>query len=268
MNKIRFNEDNCYYNNQQNLICHYTNKQGLFAILRSMKLKVSSFANLNDINEMNIKNYCCDDSIRRCFAATYIENNCGIISFTKSFKYKDKDYSFCGALKPSMWAYYADNMKGACIVINQDRFLENNKQYLEQHFYKFEDVEYGFFNAYGKFHIEDRAKDTITKNYRKLFFIKHYDWQQENEKRLFIIDDNIVKGVFLDICECIEFIVLGRSFVNDKGDRNDLSKLMSDESTACFSKIDKESFAFITSAEYGYYLQPYRAYHLKQRKHN
>ena len=42
-----------------------------------------------------------------------------------------------------MWAQYADNNKGACIVINESTFLEKNKEVLDKiSFWKICNVQY------------------------------------------------------------------------------------------------------------------------------
>ena len=46
-----------------------------------------------------------------------------------------------------MWAHYAENSNGVCIVIDKETFIKKNKAILGSHFYKFEDIEYRLFNT-------------------------------------------------------------------------------------------------------------------------
>jgi len=116
-----------------------------------------------------------------------------------------------------MWAQYADNSCGACIVINEEKFVERNKELLEGKFYKKENVVYkeSIYNKDIKTHRDPEI--FIRDNWEHLFFKKYIDWGQEHERRFFGID----LPDFLSIKGCIEFICLGRRLSNE-----DLLKLI------------------------------------------
>lgn len=46
-----------------------------------------------------------------------------------------------------MWAHYADNSNGVCIVIDKEKFIKRNLQILETHYYQLEDVSYNTLNT-------------------------------------------------------------------------------------------------------------------------
>lgn len=52
-----------------------------------------------------------------------------------------------GTNRPAMWAHYADNSKGVCIVLDKEEFIKRNRQILETHYYQFKDVSYNSLNT-------------------------------------------------------------------------------------------------------------------------
>ena len=72
-----------------------------------------------------------------------------------------------------MWAHYANNSDGVCIVIDKNKFMTMNNKILKKYFHKFEDIEYSFKNS-----VEDSILITNTNspekfiqtNYKHLFF--------------------------------------------------------------------------------------------------
>ena len=88
-------------------------------ILGNMTLKLSSFENLNDLNEKEIKFVLQDWLALDSEIKKFLTKNCRLISFSRNFELS-KGHCECGCNHPRMWAQYADNNKGACIVINEN----------------------------------------------------------------------------------------------------------------------------------------------------
>lgn len=204
------------YNNGQipriddGFLYHFTTAESLFKIVGNMTLRLSSFTLLNDLNEVELN---CErgwgmDVIN---IQNFIREHCRLICFTQN--YIQDGHSFCqsGCNHPRMWAQYADNSKGACIVINEKEFLKRNQKILASKFYRIDNVRYplSLYNKDIKTHEDEKM--FIMENYDHLFFNKYIDWGQEHERRLFGID----LPDFLSIKGCIEFICLGMRFSDE-----------------------------------------------------
>ncbi len=198
------------YERDNNLLYHFTTADSLLKILSNMKLKFSTFDNLNDLNETDI-NCNSSDSSNYIRIKRYIQEHCKLICFSKNYVLKKKIFE-AGYNHPRMWAQYADNNTGACIVIDEKKLIEINDKNLFGIFNKLESVKYDHF-LYNKT-IKDNAdaRNFIETYYQHIFFKKHIDWSQEREKRFFSIDG----PEYLSIKNCIEFVVLGRNFSQEK----------------------------------------------------
>jgi hypothetical protein len=187
---------------------HFTTAESLMKILENMTLKMSSFENLNDLNEKEV-NFSFQDWQNGLEIKKYIVEQCKLISFSQNFQIDDR-FCECGCNHPRMWAQYADNNKGVCIVINEEKFIELNKTILNEIFWKIENVNYKPYIYNGNPDESSNPKEFIEKNYRKMFFEKHNDWRQEDERRLVCIG----APEYLSINNCIEFICVGNKFEN------------------------------------------------------
>ena len=151
-----------------------------------------------------------------------------------------------------MWAHYADSSNGVCIVIDKETFIKKNRAILDAHFYQFEDVEYSIFNTPGEEKINYEAKtpeEFIKNNWKGLFFLKHKDWENEDEHRLFIMGYD---GKF-SIDGCIKYIVLGRKiFLNDAKIKEIMDRVV-EPTSACFRKFVPHSFATACYNRHGYF---------------
>ena len=229
---------------------HYTNLESFKKILEDLTLLPSSFERLNDMNEGNVHNM----NLSRNFmvmnnADKYIKENCHIISFSQN--YDINGYGQEGTNHPAMWAHYADNSNGVCIVIDKETFIDKNKDILDNHFYKFEDVEYNLLNTPDDKKIDFEAEteqEFIRKNWKPLFFLKHKDWKNEDEHRLFIMDYD---GK-LSIDGCIKYIVLGRKLFLDNTRIKELVDIIVNPSSICYHKFTPRSFASMCYNTHGY----------------
>jgi hypothetical protein len=144
--------------------------------------------------------------------------------------------------KPIMWANYADNYQGACLILdknkfekslneklNPDRFFHKKIQYdlpqsvIERFFHGEVDKNSDIYKSL----IIDLRKDYIRKITKKLniafkqcdderikniykdeeiLFYKHHDWQYENEYR-YVCEVEKQSNIYIDIKESIKYIV-------------------------------------------------------------
>lgn len=220
---------------------HFTNFESFLKILNDMTLLPSSFEKLNDMNEGNVHNMCMNHNFMVMYEAErYIKERCHILCFTQN--YDIKGYGVQGTNHPAMWAHYANNSNGVCIVIDKETFIKKNRAILDSYFYQFQDVKYSRFNTPNDNGINYKAKNAqefIKNNWESLFYLKHKDWENEDEHRLFIMDYD---GKF-SIDGCIKFIVLGRKiFLDKKRIKEILDKVVTPESV-CYHKFIPHSFA-------------------------
>ena len=229
---------------------HYTSLNSFLKVMEDLSLKPSSFDKLNDLNEMNIQNMCMESNFSVMYKAEeYIKKKCHTISFSQN--YKNRGYEFEGTNHPAMWAHYADDSKGVCIVIDKDTFITKNKDILSQHFYKFADVKYNKFNTPDVRKIKYRAKTPegfIKDNWKSLFFLKHDDWAKENEHRLFIMDYD---GKFC-IDGCIMYITFGVKLYNENTKIKEILDIIVNPRSNCYQKFIPHSFASVNYCPEGY----------------
>ncbi len=229
---------------------HYTSLESFKKILEDLTLLPSSFERLNDMNEGNVHNMNLSQNFMVMYNTDkYIKEKCRIICFSQN--YDIKGFGQEGTNHPAMWAHYADNSNGVCIVIDKEAFISKNKDIFENHFYKFEDVEYNLFNTPDDEKIDFEAEteqEFIKKNWKPLFFLKHKDWENEDEHRLFIMDYD---GK-LSIDGCIKYIVLGRKLFLDNIRIKELLDIIVNPSSICYHKFTPHSFATMCYNSHGY----------------
>ena len=229
---------------------HFTKYDSLKKILDDLTLQPSSFGNLNDLNEGNVSNMCLSHNFTVMYdTEKYINECCHILCFSQN--YEISGYSHEGSNHPAMWAHYADNSNGVCIVIDKEQFIEKNKSIVDACFCKFEDVEYKVINTPNEEDIlynADKPEEFIRNNWHSLFFLKHKDWENEDEHRFFIMDYD---GK-LSIEGCIKYIVLGRKlFLNDARIKEIMDKVVTPGSV-CYRKFIPHSFATTCYGTKGY----------------
>lgn len=229
---------------------HYTPSECFFKILENLNLKTSSFKNLNDLNEGKLSNFNMNRNFHIFYAAEkYIEERCSVLCFTKDTEYKHNKIVE-GTNHPAMWAHYANNANGVCLIIDKEKFITTNKNILENHFYKFEDIDYKLNNAKDDNIQNDFSsiQDFIKTNYKELVFIKNIDWKNEAEHRLFIMD----YSGFFSLKGCIKKIVLGNKFVQDNESMHKLIDIISDPKNSCIKQFHPHFFSTIETSPFGY----------------
>ena len=229
---------------------HYTKFENLQKILTCLDLKSSSFSNLNDMNEACIHNMDMNKNFMVMKnAERYIKEKCHIICFSQN--YDINGFGIEGTNHPAMWAHYADNSRGSCIVIDKNAFVQKNKEILDNYFYKFEDVTYSRTSAPKENSVNydvETPEDFIKENWASLFFLKHNDWANEDEHRLFIMDYD---GKF-SIDGCIKYIVLGRKLFLDKAKTKQIIDMVVNPELLCYHKFVPHSFAASNYGVHGY----------------
>lgn len=131
-----------------------------------------------------------------------------------------------GFMKPRMWAQYADNHRGVCLVIDKAKMLQSFDvameteplsvhgpvQYVNRSFLHGSD---GYVYTISVDHIEQHGFeqfcwDYIRQFYRTLFFEKMTDWSTEHEYRCIAFRDS-EESLYLDIRSCLVGILIGES---------------------------------------------------------
>lgn len=233
-------------------IYHYTSADSFFSILNSMSLKVSDFAKSDDLNEANVANVDRIGDARTLISMEkYIKDRCSYLSFVKDGEIGLSGLE--GTNHPRMWSQYAKRGSGVCLAIDEERFLMINSNKLNGKFCKFETVQYEYKNG-ARIKIDDdfiagRDEYLIKQHYQELFYKKHIDWREENEKRLFGID----LPEFLSIYGALEFVCLGPKFLRDEGLMTKLIDYLTDTRSPFYGYLVPWSFAGIAPYDYGYY---------------
>lgn len=230
---------------------HFTTWKNFKLIMSDLSLLPSSFGNLNDLNEANINNMNMNENFMVMYdAERYIKERCRLLCFTQNYEINGIGQE--GTNHPAMWAHYADNSNGVCIVIDKEKFIKINRQILDTHYHKFEDVSYNIVNTPVDEEINykvDKPEEFIKNNWKGLFFLKHKDWENEDEHRLFIMD---YEGK-LSIDGCIKYIVLGRKVFLDRDKMKSIMDMVVDPSDSCYHKFIPRSFATISYNTSGYF---------------
>jgi hypothetical protein len=138
---------------------------------------------------------------------------------------KDTFYLDRGFGKPRMWAQYANNHTGACLIFNKSKLCNYFETLFSGQIHFSEEIIYTSFlktisvglDAVSVFASELSQSDEtivlekINKHYKKYYFTKHNDWEAENEYRM-LVRQNSVEQIFIDIDGALDYIVLGNDF--------------------------------------------------------
>ena len=231
----------------QKYLYHYTSISKAMKILYYETLRFSPITNTNDIFEQKPK-LMFDDSIyddpELLKAEKNIENyfqenrnRVKILCFSRDNQSVNTNNSLTkdmqlanvigrGFALPRMWAQYAENNEGVCLIINMKKLISK----LNAEGFKFIDKKVNYFSSYSSFKINaqeitelsksidnkvtDVMADLICNNSKYVkynYFYKLNDWATENEYRIIILtnEDNSVK--IPKIFDFIEGIVIGNN---------------------------------------------------------
>jgi len=227
------------------LLYHFTKAESLFKILENMTLKLSPFNDdLNDLNEIDLNCYY-TDSILNLSHKRYVKEHCRLTCFCQNYKVSDSPFVEGDYNHPRMWAQYADNNKGVCIIIDEDKFLEINEEILQDKFYTFENIEYKpyLYDKTVNSSLYENSFNFVSKYYKHIFFRKHTDWREECERRFWGIDI----PEFLSIDGCIEYICLGRKF--SKENYKELIQVLDRSIASLKQKLTPHDFALQVNSD-------------------
>lgn len=152
-----------------------------------------------------------------------------------------------GYFYPRMWAQYADNSKGVCLVFDKQKLIKELRKCLEKKYFVFDDKvtytditnrEYSkhlkkliesrnkkYFKG-RKFDDENKIRENLCDNIKDYYFTKDKDWIGENEYRIILINHNKNPNTDVEKCkfnllDCLECCILGENFglsINDNDD--------------------------------------------------
>lgn len=240
------------YSDTSRYIYHYTSVETLIKyILPQKKLMFSPLFKSNDPDEL--KWHICesidDDGLlsKKLEAAMEdgiiieksisenILNNVKTICFSQdnsSLNYSMLDsiyseyYAGKGFSKPRMWAQYAQNHTGVCLVFEKEKILARFENEYNNILHFSDNVSYekkiiltekdSLFKTLLSSELDNKSIEEVAlervKKYNKLYyFYKHEDWKAENEFRLVIKPDNN-KDHYINIDGLLEHIILGARF--------------------------------------------------------
>lgn len=238
-----------------NLLYHYTSATSLIKILQQMRLRLSTFDKLNDLNEVDmcvkVGGFAPINLIR------YIKKNSRLISFSCN-KVKGGRILKKAINLPSMWAHYADNNQGACIVLNKKKFIKENKKALKGKFFRFYLVTYkSCLKECDVKCVEDKFESFVKGNMKLLLCQKNSDWGGEMEYRFIYFDPNLSKRrnrepIYLSILNSIEYICLGMNFVNNEEQVKELIATINCPDNKCYGLITNHDLCTVSTSPFGY----------------
>lgn len=208
------------------LIYHFTKSDtAIKYIFPTFELRLNNIGNMNDPLE-NLK-YITNNPSKFIFEFSTI-NKISKLFKILSFSYDKiidnstvKGYQF-----NRMWAHYAGNDEGVCIVINYEKFLEENSYFIDN--YKIDNKLVSYNDWTFKFvprekcttkpgYWENKIKQSHyktlinNKNFIKDFiYTKNKDWCGENELRFFTYYEE--SNILLSFKNSLEYVILGINF--------------------------------------------------------
>jgi hypothetical protein len=208
-------------NDYNKSVYHFTTAStGLMYILPTLNLKLSSLVDVNDPKENKSFGFGSiytefEDWHRETWAKitfeSFIKKTCKLTCFCGDYTIKENgtDFLKLGFDHPTMWAHYADNYRGMCIVLDEQAFkeqigIDNDKFFFNSIQYRnvidfppiikidYDEDRDGYFEKY------------IKENHESFFFQKYSHWSHEHEKRLvhigkqeFVSIENSLKGIYI-----------------------------------------------------------------------
>lgn len=231
---------------------HYTRFDSFMKIIETMTLRSSPLCKMNDLNEANLDNLdWSEDFLRMIDAERYVKEKCSVISFTKN--YRTGPIYQLGSNHPSMWAHYAEDSNGVCLVLDKHLLHELNRKALRRIFHKTEKVKYRHLCSPEDGvmqHLGTNSSEFVQKNYKELFFIKHLDWRSEQEVRFFAESPE----VFLNIKGAIKYIILGERLSKDRERLIRIINQIISPDTQSYHYLIPQSFAEMRPSPYGYFM--------------
>ncbi|MFL6209047.1 MAG: DUF2971 domain-containing protein [Pyrinomonadaceae bacterium] len=230
---------------------HYTRADTLAdKILPSMTLRMSSLQGVNDPREAKtwpFKFYSRSQAGNQLFtpalfdeATKYITQRSLVFCCSRDDPSLDKNDDTriirSGYGHPRMWAQYADNHRGICLVLDLERLHESIVSKFGADNLFFGSVEYlntihgptshlsrggydlVYLEDYVNYGLAKVMESHIRLFQKELFFTKHQDWQDEWEYRWVLRSQSGVP-VYIPIHDCLHAVILGHDCPTDMTDR-------------------------------------------------
>lgn len=230
------------------LLYHYTSLDSSLKILESNRLRLSNLANLNDPLEFHnfggfgFNGFC--NNISKVLDELVAslkerENTVRLLCFCKDefcnqsecqnekAQHKADNLLHKGWARSRMWAQYADNHKGVCLVFNKPEFKTEFEKKRNNHIKILDDRQITYTNYLHELESE-MTYELNTKNSDETFyhyylnekrlqylFLKCEDYRDEIEYRFALIDDSLKSSadeVFVDFGKSLKAIILGQRF--------------------------------------------------------
>lgn len=210
----------------ENLFYHYTKAEtAINYILKNLTIRMGRLASVNDPRESKYRNftfYSMGVKSAIEFDGSLFDDVCADLALNS--------YAFCcvkgsgdeGALHPHMWANYADDHKGVCLIFDSDKIDVAIKQAVGEANCFEGEVEYVAgdllrekTSAAHHIYVEHWLADTegffddhVRQYWKQLFFVKHTDWRDEKEYR-WVARSREGKDIFVDISGAVIGCVVG-----------------------------------------------------------
>lgn len=136
-----------------------------------------------------------------------------------------------GLAHPRMWAQYAQDHAGLCIVIDKNKICAEFDKFQSEHKYcnevDYDDHPVRDSLAY-TIDVEDgeslssAVQKHFVRHHREIFFLKNYDWKSEYEYR-FVLQEQTTEETYINIEDSLSGVVLGDLFANSHV--NEIEKL-------------------------------------------
>lgn len=219
------------------LIAHYTKLQTVANYILpsgTLKIPMGAFLNFNDPKETKAWHFEVEDGdhvpnqlFHERRISENIKRHLGVICFSNGKDAEHNGFNFNrGDYKPRMWAQYGDNGLGVCLIFNRKKLINlAREQFSGVARIFFDDVNYFDVEGLPDFadgeiilqsnHIRYEMTDIIAnmilnpEHRRPYLFLKHSDWQEEQEFRIVIYMHTEPEDLYLNFFEALEGITFG-----------------------------------------------------------
>lgn len=201
---------------KRKLVCHYTKREvAIEKIIASKTLRFNEIKNTNDpwdykknITPSLKKDNDLIKAIVNSSETQFKSEKVKSISFTRD---STKPRCFENVL---MWAHYAENHKGVCLVFDEQKLKWLFEQQFLEKCLKPKIVSYTEFTSEIEIDDNDVAMKILKKNAKQLFYTKNKAWKYELEYRLMLLPDNKNDTFLNEIDKALVAIIIGLEFSN------------------------------------------------------
>ena len=202
-------EDTYIYN--PNRLYHFTSADSIISILETMQLRPGVFQKSNDLFEEHPNVNMGNNVVQQKELESYINEHVTYLSFAKDSE--DAKKCWMTYQRSPMWGLYAKSNSGACLVLDEERFIQENQLSFTNVWYN---ADYLSYKEVITQSIENgiipSIEEYVKEKYRFLFYQKQLCWDFENEYRFVFIDAPSV----LSIKNSIVGVILGHRFCETK----------------------------------------------------